>query len=230
LSFALQQIKNGVQGPFDDDQHFVAYKITGTIPDEIHSVFIPQFDHTTVIRVNTTAELLVPTNKTLPIINGQEVFPSLTDLHYKCYFIEDPKTASFQADFETQFANTTEFLFLEYIFCNPVIKTHDIWEPPTFGAMIPEHLICYLTESEGSGTESIEIQDQFSPGDQTIEINFPAEKVCLEAFKDFVPVGGTLLSVDKASLLLAGAQMTAVWLIPVIVSGIGFAIVILRKL
>jgi len=43
-------------------------------------------------------------------------------------------------------------------------------------------------------------------------------------------VGGTLIPIDKTSLLLAGAQMTAVWLIPVLVSAVGIGIVIARKM
>jgi len=44
-----------------------------------------------------------------------------------------------------------------------------------------------------------------------------------------VPLGGELLPIDTTALLLAGTYSTAAWLIPVIVSGIGFAIVIARK-
>jgi len=42
-------------------------------------------------------------------------------------------------------------------------------------------------------------------------------------------VGGELIPIDSTSLLLAGAQMNAAWMIPVIVSGIGIGIVIARK-
>jgi len=42
-------------------------------------------------------------------------------------------------------------------------------------------------------------------------------------------VGGTGFEIDKTSLLVSGAQSNAVWMIPVIVAGIGFAIVIARK-
>jgi len=42
-------------------------------------------------------------------------------------------------------------------------------------------------------------------------------------------VGGELIPLDTTALILAGAQMNAAWMIPVIVSGIGFAIVIARK-
>jgi len=43
------------------------------------------------------------------------------------------------------------------------------------------------------------------------------------------PVGGELIPLDSTMVLTAGAQYTAAWMIPVIVSGIGFAIVIARK-
>ena len=43
-------------------------------------------------------------------------------------------------------------------------------------------------------------------------------------------VGGHMIPVDSTALMLAGTQNTAVWLIPVLVSAIGFGIVILRKL
>jgi len=42
-------------------------------------------------------------------------------------------------------------------------------------------------------------------------------------------VGGLFLGVDKPALFLAAGQLTAAWMIPVIVSGMGFAIVIARK-
>jgi len=42
-------------------------------------------------------------------------------------------------------------------------------------------------------------------------------------------VGGELLPIDTSALLLAGAQMNAAWMIPVIVSAIGIGLVIARK-
>jgi len=68
-----------------------------------------------------------------------------------------------------------------------------------------------------------------NPGDVTIVGDTGLDGLTGLAF-DFPPVGGTILPLDTTALLLAGAQMNAAWLIPVIVSGIGFAIVILRKL
>jgi len=42
-------------------------------------------------------------------------------------------------------------------------------------------------------------------------------------------VGGSLIPIDTTMVLLAGTHMSAAWMIPVIVAGIGFAIVIARK-
>jgi len=42
-------------------------------------------------------------------------------------------------------------------------------------------------------------------------------------------VGGTLIPIDATSLLLAGTQMTASWMIPAIIAAIGIGIVIARK-
>jgi hypothetical protein len=42
-------------------------------------------------------------------------------------------------------------------------------------------------------------------------------------------VGGSGMAIDKTSLLVYGVETNSFWMIPVIVSGIGFAIVIARK-
>ena len=46
---------------------------------------------------------------------------------------------------------------------------------------------------------------------------------------DMMLVGGELIPLDTTMILVAGTQSVASWMIPVIVSGIGFAIVIARK-
>jgi len=44
-----------------------------------------------------------------------------------------------------------------------------------------------------------------------------------------VPVGGELIPIDTTSLLLVGTQLTASWMIPVIVSAVGIGLVFVRK-
>jgi len=44
------------------------------------------------------------------------------------------------------------------------------------------------------------------------------------------PIGGTFIQPDKTALLLAGAQSISMWMIPVVVSGVGIGVfVVLRK-
>jgi len=50
-----------------------------------------------------------------------------------------------------------------------------------------------------------------------------AALMCLNA------VGGDMIQMETISILSAGAQYTAAWMIPVIVSAIGIGIVIVRK-
>ncbi len=52
---------------------------------------------------------------------------------------------------------------------------------------------------------------------------------CLDQLMCRSAVGGGMIQMETTSVLAAGAQYTAAWMIPVIVSGIGFAIVIARK-
>ena len=57
---------------------------------------------------------------------------------------------------------------------------------------------------------------------------------CLQPYMDCSArlcraIGGDMIQIETTSVLAAGAQYTAAWMIPVIVSGIGIAIVIARK-
>ncbi len=42
-------------------------------------------------------------------------------------------------------------------------------------------------------------------------------------------IGGTLIPIDSTSLILAGAQITASWLVPVLVTGSGIGLALVRK-
>jgi len=48
-------------------------------------------------------------------------------------------------------------------------------------------------------------------------------------FPNSVPIGGTIVPIDTASLLLVGVHTTTAWLIPFIIAAVGFGLVILRK-
>ncbi len=65
-------------------------------------------------------------------------------------------------------------------------------------------------------------------------ISIPAFEQCVQNYMDCKAqfcraIGGAMIQMETTSVLAAGAQYTAAWMIPVIVSGIGIAIVIARK-
>jgi len=60
---------------------------------------------------------------------------------------------------------------------------------------------------------------------------FDEESECVDPTlpdEDLV-IGGTLIPIDSISLILAGTHLTAVWLIPIIVSAAGIGLVFLRS-
>ena len=69
--------------------------------------------------------------------------------------------------------------------------------------------------------------EQCSPTDQQC-IDF--WNGCLDELMCRSAVGGGMIQMETTSVLAAGAQHTAAWMIPVIVSAIGIGIVIARKI
>jgi len=158
------------------------------------------------------------------------------EIHYKCYNIDEiPFNKPNPVFLNDQFANINpDNLGVSKKLCNPVIK--GVVDGP-FGPQDPtgvleaDHLKCYEILSPDFLTPVLTLQDQLvDPYHMVLELT--EVEFCTVALKILVstaPIGGTIIPIDTTSLLLVGAQMTAVWLIPVIVAGIGFAIVIARK-
>ena len=44
-----------------------------------------------------------------------------------------------------------------------------------------------------------------------------------------IPIGGTLIPIDTTTLLLAGVQSISMWMIPVVVAGIGIGIFVIKR-
>jgi len=80
---------------------------------------------------------------------------------------------------------------------------------------------CFIIS--GLGTTEAKVTEDFDTGENCMNLSH------VDYVKNGVIVGGYLISIDTTAVLLAGAQFTAAWIIPVIVAGIGFAIVIARK-
>jgi len=68
--------------------------------------------------------------------------------------------------------------------------------------------------------------DACSPTDQQCMDQWNS---CLDRLMCRSAVGGDMIQMQTTSVLAAGAQYTAAWMIPVIVSAIGIGIVIARK-
>ena len=83
------------------------------------------------------------------------------------------------------------------------------------------------------GFETCAQCEQFRTSCLAQGITDPVEcnRIADQCLKDLMclAVGGEFIGIDSTMVLAAGAQYTAAWMIPVIVSGIGIAIVIARK-
>jgi len=44
-----------------------------------------------------------------------------------------------------------------------------------------------------------------------------------------VPVGGTYIPIDNSVLILAGAQSISMWMIPVVIAGIGIGVFVIKR-
>jgi len=108
------------------------------------------------------------------------------------------------------------------------------------GALIGQDLTCYMFLVENPIIDPTALQSastwvtQFVLGGASVTDLGPADVLCVMAEKTpptprVSAVGGDIVPLDSTMVLVAGTQTTAAWMIPVIVSGIGFAIVIARK-
>ena len=88
-----------------------------------------------------------------------------------------------------------------------------------------------LTPGEFLGADtSTDTYNDLLPLDEYLYMAGTNGDMLMQQIRCDVPViGGTGFSIDTSALLLSGAQMNAAWMIPVIVSAIGIAIVIARK-
>ena len=89
-----------------------------------------------------------------------------------------------------------------------------------------------LTSNQAfAGFETCEECDtQFDQCTNTLEFCRDQLNSCRELLQfSCVAVGGEFIGIDSTMVLAAGAQYTAAWMIPVLISAIGIGIVIARK-
>jgi len=135
--------------------------------------------------------------------------------------------------------------------CDLILETRsEVGDPPDFvgdfGVMdFEENVLLWTVDPSlplDPGVEMVKIEAinnsqciSFTPGLNAFSIMFELNAatdfdsvLITPSLKKFA-VGGELLPLDTTMVLVAGAQSTSAWIIPVIVSGIGIGIVIARK-
>jgi len=220
------------------DQHWSSYLLDPTVsPQVIASVIIEDQYHPGGFQVDVTDEadfLMVPTAKEH---NG--IFPNLSDIHFKCYTLEQPQQPVFDITFlQDQFGSFQYQELLPVEICNPVEKF--LQDPVTgqfdvgpFGDQnIPEHYLCYDITPPNLFPllDFLSIDDQFtSTNIAQIELD---GVLCTIAQKTVIPpptVGGSDVAINTSALLLAGATSNSMWMIPVVIAGIGIGIFVIKR-
>jgi len=222
--------------PFLEGQHYTTYAVSDlTVPTNIVNIGInnfPDYQALRGIQIGLVKELWVPNDKD---VGTGFVFSEDKQKHFLCYGLP----GTFANLGATIRMDTKNFGFAEvtvlnpFLFCNPAIKTHN----GVFGVLPKlEHLTCFNISVTTSPviTALQSVRDQLT-ADSTagnIAINVQTmtdDKVCFESGKVEVPLAGSLIPINTASLLLAGTQMIGAWLVPALVASAGIAIVIARK-
>ncbi len=101
---------------------------------------------------------------------------------------------------------------------------------PTIVPLIPGNLFVIEVTGSGTGFWCTSTANPYAGGTAILDGKILTNRdMGFTTFFSDPPIGGTLVPIDTTSLLLVGAQSTAAWMIPVIIAGIGIAIVIARR-
>jgi len=207
------------QSPFaQNNHHFTCYDVPPA-NDEFLGFTVTLTDQfgTETHTVTDTQEICAPAQK------DQEL-PQL-DVHWVCYGIDDPGFVQQSVILSDQFESLNHDVIKPIQLCNPITKTDQSGN--VFSPENDVHLKCYEIDQQTIGLSPRTFTDQFGEFPEELGIT---HKLCTFAEKiDGRAVGGDLIPLDSTMVLVAGTHSVAAWMIPVIVSGIGFAIVIARK-
>ena len=224
-----------------DEQHFVVYRLCeqssdidsgGTCippdPVDFPVSITDQFGTTDHELPHQPVELWVPAEKE----DNGDIFLKANNIHFICYdiepqFIGTKSLTLFNENFAV--SGVSRQIDTATKLCNPVLKN----EEPNQSLEI-EHLKCYEFISPQTFPDvNVKTFDQFHSffAGQDLTVTDEVE-FCSAADKSPITgpaVGGTLIPIDTTALLLTSSQMTASWLIPVIVAGAGIGLVFVRK-
>jgi len=89
---------------------------------------------------------------------------------------------------------------------------------------------------DGPGLFIYDIECIPNPDWEQIDIFLPPStslvEIWTESFNDLpdtMPVGGSLIPVDTTALLLAGVQSISMWMIPVVIAGVGIGVFLIKR-
>jgi len=196
-----------------DPRHWTLYTFDGT-KDFGTKVLTDQFGTETLTGTLST-NLLTPATK-----NGQS---SPNAQHWTSYNLLKGQINPGPVLVADQFGTSTLDLSTPLLFLTNTFK-NGVGEPTE-----PD-MKCYFIAGETPipvDPAPHEYVDQF--GTTSVD-PVPALFLCVMAQKSSpAAIGGDIIPLDTTMVLVAGTHSVAAWMIPVIVSGIGFAIVIARK-
>ena len=222
-------------------QHYQGWFYPDNVPNDgtgqFVTITVDQFGYQFDTTLGELDQILVPANKILP--SGELVEAANLEQHWNCYNIQgSPPPIGIVDPLVTQHGS----IFLvtvgdPFLFCLPMIKDHN---QNLFGELLDEHMVCYDITSEQNpiGVESLPtaLADQltdFDPIDISYDtVNFARalEKLCVPALKSFpVAIGGISIPIDTSALLLAGVSSISMWMIPVVIAGVGIAIFVIKR-
>jgi len=120
--------------------------------------------------------------------------------------------------------------------CAPMIKDGTItgfFEPDN--GLDGEHMVCYNVSAidrefiQDQEPLPIALLDQVTFNQQIPFQTNDVDKFCVPALKSFPVIGGFNVPIDTSSLLLAGVQSISMWMIPVVIAGIGIGIFVIKR-
>jgi len=131
-----------------------------------------------------------------------------------------------------QIAVTYEEFALETV-AEPSVRCFD---PTHAGGEAPGTLIYVGQSPDQSGGGEIVVYYDLeclpNPDYEIISIYLPSDvklvDIWTKSFNDS-PVGGTSIPIDQTALLLAGVQSVSMWMIPVVLAGIGIGVFVIKR-
>ena len=225
--------------PFEPDlnQHyqgwFYPFETRGPGTDKTVILNVPQFDHTFSTTLLDLDSILVPATKFLATTPVPLIVESVdTEQHWNCYNIEE-SSINVNVDIITQHGEQNADVLDPFLLCAPMIKT-DLFSPfDVFGTLFDEHMVCYDLRilEDGATNLPMALLDQLTPEPYIpIALQGGEETLCVTAFKSFpVAIGGISIPIDTSALLLAGVSSISMWMIPVVIAGVGIGVFVIKR-